>query len=75
MTNTQMAAGPEELVRRPTHEEIAERAQELYVRRGGLPGSDREDWLEAERELVEAPRWLDEMTRAQSAHAVHWEHP
>jgi len=28
---------------------IAERAYELYLKRGGSHGRDREDWLEAER--------------------------
>ena len=32
-------------------EAIAERAYELYVRRGGEPGRDMEDWLQAEREI------------------------
>ena len=35
----------------PTHEEIAVRAFELYLDRGGLPGHHEEDWLRAEAEL------------------------
>ena len=35
--------------------EIARRAFELYCARGGQHGSDLDDWLRAERELV-APR-------------------
>jgi hypothetical protein len=35
----------------PTHAEIATRAYELYLQRGGQDGQDFEDWLEAEREL------------------------
>ena len=35
-------------------EDIARRAYEIYVQRGRLDGSDREDWRRAEREL-EAP--------------------
>jgi hypothetical protein len=31
---------------------IAQRAYELYLSRGGRDGSDWEDWLQAERELV-----------------------
>jgi len=27
------------------------RAYELYLKRGGAPGNDMEDWLQAEREL------------------------
>ena len=37
-----------ELLRR---DEIARRAYELFQRRGGAPGRDLEDWLQAEREL------------------------
>lgn len=36
---------------RPAREEIARRAYELYVARGGTHGYDIEDWLQAEREL------------------------
>ena len=27
-------------------------AQELYVRRGGVPGNELDDWLEAERRVL-----------------------
>jgi uncharacterized protein YndB with AHSA1/START domain len=37
----------------PTHEQIAQRAYELYVARGRTEGYAREDWLEAEKQLVE----------------------
>ncbi len=37
--------------RGPTHEEIARRAYELFLARGGAPGHQDEDWLQAEREL------------------------
>jgi hypothetical protein len=36
---------------RPTHDDVAARAYELFVRRGGEHGQDWEDWLLAEREL------------------------
>jgi hypothetical protein len=32
-------------------QDIAHRAYELYVRRGGQPGKDVEDWVSAEKEL------------------------
>jgi DUF2934 family protein len=32
-------------------ENVAERAYELWQRRGGGPGKDQEDWFEAERQL------------------------
>ena len=36
-----------------THEhEIRRRAFEIYLERGGEPGRDLEDWLQAERELT-----------------------
>jgi len=35
------------------HEEIELRAYQLYEERGGAHGQDVEDWLQAERELVE----------------------
>ena len=35
----------------PTHDEIAVRAYELYLDRGGLQGHHEEDWLRAESEL------------------------
>lgn len=38
----------------PTHEAIARRAYELFLARGRTDGHDREDWLEAERQLNEA---------------------
>lgn len=35
----------------PSHEEIQLRAYEIYLERGGLPGNELGDWLQAEREL------------------------
>lgn len=35
----------------PTHEQIARRAYELFLARGGSHGHHDEDWLQAEREL------------------------
>ncbi len=37
----------------PTHEEIALRAYHIYLKRGGAPGNELEDWTRAERELLE----------------------
>jgi hypothetical protein len=36
---------------KPTCEEISVRAHEIYLERGGLPGNELDDWLQAEREL------------------------
>ena len=35
--------------------DIAKRAHEIYVERGYAHGFDREDWLQAERELKNPP--------------------
>lgn len=37
----------------PTHEEIALRAYEIYLERGGAPGDALGDWTRAEHELME----------------------
>ena len=37
--------------RKPTHLQIANRAFEIYVSRGGDHGHDGDDWFEAERQL------------------------
>jgi hypothetical protein len=37
----------------PTREEIALRAYEIFLERGGAPGNELEDWTRAERELLE----------------------
>ena len=36
---------------RPTQEEIAVRAHQIFEQRGSEPGHEVEDWLQAEREL------------------------
>jgi len=36
----------------PTHGEIAKRAYEIWCGKGRPHGSDRENWLEAERQLL-----------------------
>jgi hypothetical protein len=41
---------------RPTDEQIAERAYHIYLERDGADGNPDEDWLQAERELTEAPK-------------------
>ncbi|HXY25864.1 MAG TPA: DUF2934 domain-containing protein [Candidatus Acidoferrum sp.] len=39
--------------KRPSEQEIAARAHELFEARGGENGRDLDDWLQAERELFE----------------------
>lgn len=46
-TKARPAAAPE-----PTFEQIAEAAYHRYLKRGGGGGTDFEDWLEAERDLL-----------------------
>jgi hypothetical protein len=38
----------------PTEQQIAFRAHQIFLERGGTPGSDLDDWLQAERELTAA---------------------
>jgi hypothetical protein len=35
----------------PSHEQIARRAYEIFLARGGQPGNPEQDWQQAEREL------------------------
>jgi hypothetical protein len=37
---------------RPSDDDIAKRAYELYLQRGSLPGYEIDDWLQAEAELT-----------------------
>jgi hypothetical protein len=41
--------------RRPTHQEIAARAYQLFVERGRITGHEVDDWLQAEYELMQLP--------------------
>ncbi|WP_224372808.1 DUF2934 domain-containing protein [Hyalangium versicolor] len=36
----------------PAHEQIARRAYEIFLARGGQPGNPEHDWHQAERELA-----------------------
>ena len=54
--------------REPSGEEIARRAHELYLQRGGDHGKDVEDWVRAEEELSVEPVGGPAITRA--THAV-----
>jgi hypothetical protein len=37
----------------PSPEEIRGRAFEIHIERGGIHGCDLDDWMQAERELLE----------------------
>jgi hypothetical protein len=43
------------------HGEIRRRAYEIYLERGGLPGYEVEDWLQAESELESAARFTRDL--------------
>ena len=42
----------EELLDSTREQEIRNRAYEIYLQRGGQPGYEVDDWLQAERELT-----------------------
>jgi len=42
----------------PNYDEIRRRAYEIYLERGGLPGEELEDWLQAEREVESAAHFM-----------------
>ena len=44
----------------PLEEQIRLRAYELYIQRGNESGSESDDWLQAEEELVAAREWAAE---------------
>ena len=41
---------------KPTQDQIAARAYEIYLERGATPGDPMQDWLRAERELAAPPK-------------------
>jgi hypothetical protein len=59
MTKTKETPSPKEKkvakTSKPTQDQIATRAYEIYLERGSTPGDPMQDWLRAERELA-APR-------------------
>ena len=42
-------------VKRPTETQIRARAFEIFLERGGQPGHETDDWLQAEYELMQLP--------------------
>ena len=53
--------------REPSEEEIACRAHELFVQRGGEHGQDVEDWVSAEKELSD--KSIAAIVKTKAAHA------
>jgi len=56
--------------------EIARRAHELFLRRGGEPGHDLDDWLQAERELRSPARsasedWREDLRKPSPSDATY----
>ena len=49
----------------PSHEEIRDRAYEIYLERGDLPGDELDDWLRAERELQKVALFARDWDRVQ----------
>jgi esterase/lipase superfamily enzyme len=47
---------------KPNHDEIRRRAYEIYLERGGLPGRELEDWLQAESEFESAALFMQAAT-------------
>ena len=56
----------------PTHAEIAARAYALYVQRGRIEGYDKDDWLQAEYELMQLP--VDQIAVLDTPHAKDKKH-
>ena len=61
MTKTRQTSSPAEKKSakaevKPSHDEIAERAFQIYLERNGAPGDPMQDWIRAERELSEKPK-------------------
>jgi hypothetical protein len=43
-------------VTKPSHDEIAEKAFQIYLERNGAPGDPMQDWIRAEQELSATPK-------------------
>jgi hypothetical protein len=54
----------------PTLEQIQVRAYEIFLERHGAPGNEVEDWLRAERELLEGPGKPPRSTRSPKSKAA-----
>jgi hypothetical protein len=61
---------PRAAKKRPTPEQIQLRAYEIYLERCGAPGNELEDWVRAERELLEKPRKAPRATKTAKAQAA-----
>ncbi len=59
--------GPRIVGDRPSHEQIALRAYQIFLERGGAPGRELDDWLRAERELVTEVEKTGPIARARAS--------
>jgi Protein of unknown function (DUF2934) len=60
MSQLDLTQAPDPMARSmPPRDEIARLAYQFYLMRGRQNGRDLEDWLSAERELLEHYRWLE----------------
>ena len=50
---------PKAVVRAELQDSIRRRAEEIYIQSGQLPGRDLEDWMQAEREILEQEPTVD----------------
>ena len=70
------------ITRKPSHDEIAQRAFELYQRRGCQPGHEMEDWIEAQKQLSIEPAKAEGSRKKKAARSTAeleegtnpWEH-
>lgn len=53
-TATTGAKAKRQIEARPSRADVARRAYELYLARGGQGGQDQRDWFQAEAELIRA---------------------
>jgi hypothetical protein len=60
MPKTKEASAPKTkkaaAISKPTQDNIATRAYQIYLERGATPGDPMQDWLRAERELSAPPK-------------------
>jgi hypothetical protein len=63
---------PRTAKRLPTTEEIQLRAYEIYLDRNGAPGNELDDWVQAERQLLEkrGPKKSPKTARVKTAQAA-----
>jgi hypothetical protein len=54
----------------PTHQEIEQKAHEIYLRRGGQQGRDLDDWLAAEAELTKERQTMTDSVPSRSKTAM-----